>query len=888
MKPFWFYGVILALGLGAGWACQAWQGRQAPGEVWLSVREHGGECLVQGGRRLYLPFTPGSAVWVRWQSDRSEDSVDPGFFGAQAWKDLQVSDPQGKLLFQDNLASGRLPSWLAVYRGRWRSTAQGLQCREEGEVGIARPVAVPFDLGLDFFRGQYGHLKLLSLDGRTLVSIELFPRRNTFCAEIDGGLRFAAPAPDSLAWERLSAGREAGRLALLVAALAARTAALFGAAGLLAWLAQRLLGPQVLGRKISLQAWRAATSKFLPAAAFLLALAVSIFVFFKVPHFNDEISNLFQARILAHGVLAAPAPDHPEFFSYYDNLVDGLGWHSQYPPLWPWLLSLGLRVGASWMVGPLLGGLAVALLIRLGGKVSMDSGAWLGAALMATSPLFAVMSASALNHSLALACTVLTWIGLSAFFNLKDGSFQPGDKFLPTVWVGLGLAGLALTRPFNGLCLAAAYGAWLLIFAKPKSAWAGLWPLVLAGIGVFLCLLLSNHLSTGSWWELRHPAFAAANQIGFGAKVGTLSWGSRGFGLAKALKNSYFFLEDLSSRLGGWPFHLSLAMVILNFVLRRGGGALDGFLGLQVLGLMAGHFFYWGASELVYGPRYWYEALPALALLSVRGLQALSDWSFHRHGPAGRVAWTALAAGFFFFNLLLSLPRQAWAFHDYAGVDGRLSSVIRQIRTAPSLVFVRMDGAESFNEPFAHEDPWFNDYFFARDFDTADQKMIQENPGLKTLYWDGGALSSRRWKESLDTRTARVGREGLAALADGNAAAGRAIFLEGLKFNPSCPDFHEGLARADQQLGLSGEAGPEFQKAVSLDPQDPVWLRNQGLYWEAAGRKDQAQSAYEKALGLDPDDLGALNHLGQIYLEQGKVEQARPLLDRAFALESQS
>src|SRR5690606_10490635 len=82
--------------------------------------------------------------------------------------------------------------------------------------------------------------------------------------------------------------------------------------------------------------------------ALLMAAWVSTAVFDRLPHVEDEVAFLFQARTFAAGHVVAPAPPEPSSFSIPFVIVrDGM-WFGKYPPGYPLVLALGVLIGQPW------------------------------------------------------------------------------------------------------------------------------------------------------------------------------------------------------------------------------------------------------------------------------------------------------------------------------------------------------------------------------------------------------------------------------------------------------------------------------------------------------------------------------------------------------------
>ena len=102
----------------------------------------------------------------------------------------------------------------------------------------------------------------------------------------------------------------------------------------------------------------------------LFAAAVSAFlgqrVFGGVPHVADGVSYAFQGKIFAAGRLWLEPPLVPDAFKSQNILLGATRWCGIYPPGFPLLLAAGWLVGAPFLVNPVLLGLAVVGVFRLG------------------------------------------------------------------------------------------------------------------------------------------------------------------------------------------------------------------------------------------------------------------------------------------------------------------------------------------------------------------------------------------------------------------------------------------------------------------------------------------------------------------------------------------
>jgi 4-amino-4-deoxy-L-arabinose transferase-like glycosyltransferase len=387
----------------------------------------------------------------------------------------------------------------------------------------------------------------------------------------------------------------------------------------------------------------------LAVAAFTAAAWTSAQVYERLPHIEDEMAYTWQARLIAERFsLTVPSPVCPKCF-LYPFVIDYNGQRfGKYPPGWPALLGLAELAGIRWLANPLLAGLVVWLTYRLASRFLKPKGALLAAFLLASSPFFLVNSGSLLSHTwslfLALAF-VLAWLD----------SFTPGAQVarpLAAVTAGLCLGLLALTRPYTALALAlpfAVHGC-LILWRTPPSRRLLLGLGLLAG-AVSLLLFLWQYAVTGSPFTNPYTLWWPYDKVGLGAGVGVKGFHT----LEQGWQNTLLSLSSGTSDLFGWPEISYLLIPVGLFALRRDARAW--LLGAMPLALVAAYLLYWIGAWL-FGPRYYFEALPAAAILSAAGVGWLAGRPLPAHMP-GRVRFIAvgLAIGLLVAgNLLFYLP----------------------------------------------------------------------------------------------------------------------------------------------------------------------------------------------------------------------------------------
>lgn len=95
--------------------------------------------------------------------------------------------------------------------------------------------------------------------------------------------------------------------------------------------------------------------------------------------------------------------------------------------------------------------------------------------------------------------------------------------------------------------------------------------------------------------------------------------------------------------------------------------------------------------------------------------------------------------------------------------------------------------------------------------------------------------------------------------------------------------YNLGVALLDEGWPL-GDAIPEFERTVALDPKHIGALDNLGMVLNRLARPQDAVPVLQRALAIDPNDVVALNNCGLALTTLGRPAEALPHLDRALAL----
>jgi hypothetical protein len=484
------------------------------------------------------------------------------------------------------------------------------------------------------------------------------------------------------------------------------------------WWAPRALGPMGVSALV--------------LGGFLVTAWIASDVLERIPHVQDSVAYLFQAKTFALGRLSAPLPPVPEAFEHeFIHLREA--WHSKYPPGHPLLLALGVVAGFPWLVSPLAASLTILFHYLLGRSLFDHPTAILSAILLLVSPFFLFMSGSMMAHATSL---LLATLGL--YFVVRSAA---ADSFWLPVLAGLALGWLTASRQLTGLAIGLPAVAWLIL--RLLAAGRSLKPAALVALGwswPLLILLAYNRALTGDpllnpselWWEFDRP--------GFGPSVGMHG----GHDLGRGLWNTYANLTALEVHLFGWPTYVTLAFALLPFATGRARAG-DWLCSIVSLSLAAGYVAYW-ADGIMFGPRYYYEIATCLALLTARGVMVAVEVTtgglrsaLRRRAPASSAAfYTLLVAGLIGGNLVVYLPEQVELHRGYNHVNGSRLAIVRQAGLHRALVFVPTSQPFAwweYGSVFSANDPLLTaDVIYARDLGPATNQRTAAAFPERTAY----------------------------------------------------------------------------------------------------------------------------------------------------------
>lgn len=453
----------------------------------------------------------------------------------------------------------------------------------------------------------------------------------------------------------------------------------------------------------TLSGWRRLTAAIHPLAlaaigiSFLFTLWIALFQYHALPHIYDANTYVFGAKMLLNGHISLPPSPIPDRFPGPFMVIHNGRWFTQYPPGTSLTLAIGLLINAPWLVEPMLGAASLAGIYLIAAQLYNRSIAVIAVLLGVLSPFYTYLAASYMSHTIALFYLVWgTWCSIQVLTK-HSWRYAIGAGFM------FGMA--ALVRDLIAFLFIAIIlpGLVFIFWQRVRFHWRKLIvPLILlllVGILFLLLTLAYNTFLTGSPLTTPRSLFFKGDHWGFGTGVGFYGQNT----LAAGFVTVDELLTSLAIDLFGWPFYLTLAFLPMPFLLCRAKRA-DWLMAAGFV-IMAGAFLGYYYHGIYLGPRYLYETLPFLLILTARGIVVASEWSvlkashifsiIHRVPIAllpqksfsvGMIAIVFFAIG---CNLLYYMPRQIMLHTNFTGMSvARVidTAALRQIPAHHSLV----------------------------------------------------------------------------------------------------------------------------------------------------------------------------------------------------------
>ena len=293
------------------------------------------------------------------------------------------------------------------------------------------------------------------------------------------------------------------------------------------------------------------------------------------------------------------------------------GYASKYPPGYSALIAAMIPLRATTLINPLCGAITLLLMLLIvqRGYEAPRISFWT-AILSFTSIYFLHMSAESWNHpSALLACTLIVWATVR----------QSSKRTSSTLIIVLALIFCSLTRPLSALgmsfflFLVAMHRAWI----KPLDSISSVRLIASSTIGMAgggLALGLYNHALTGNFFTSGYEALhGAPHNPGF-----HIDPYGRDFTVWAALKDLGIRWKSMNEWLFMWPIPSFILLAVWAIAFKR-WHSLDAILALWIAVQSLIYCLMWSAGQVQFGPRFLYEAMPALLILSARGIATMEQ-----------------------------------------------------------------------------------------------------------------------------------------------------------------------------------------------------------------------------------------------------------------------
>lgn len=433
--------------------------------------------------------------------------------------------------------------------------------------------------------------------------------------------------------------------------------------------------------------------------ATLAAAMIATVVFHRVPHVPDDVAYLFQARTYASGRTHLAPPPAPALFDEFLTTVFRGRWFSIFPPGWPMVLALGVLAGGAWLVNPVLAGIGILLLHAIVARAHDRWTANMCAILFASSPLYLFVSGTYMSHTFSIVCAL---VAVLSVMRLRSGG--------GLVWAvagGAAIGMLFITRPIEGVSIGAFAGALALGLFGPRVRWSALATATVVAGMIGALFLMNNRLLTGS--ALRDPIqlyfdrtyYPGSNTLGFGADKGNVGWANDifpGHSPVEAAIHVDMNLNIIDAELFGWLGGGLLFVALLALApgaarareLLRSERTHAGAWIVLILAVVLPTTLYWYSGADL-GPRYWYQTLVPLTILTALGVRVAARWL--------AIDRQALAAVVVTLALIGAIQNAVWRgrgkYHDYRGMRAGVGDLIRRCDIRDALVLVRGAGPDS-------------------------------------------------------------------------------------------------------------------------------------------------------------------------------------------------
>lgn len=320
------------------------------------------------------------------------------------------------------------------------------------------------------------------------------------------------------------------------------------------------------------------------------------------PNSADEHAYLYQAQLFAEGRLSAPAHPRQDFLSPFFILTHHGRVFSIFPPGWPLILSLGVRLGVPSLVNPCLTALTVPIVYLLGLLLFDRRHAWSSIVFLVLSPFLSFNAASYFSHPACLFGVSLVTLFLVLFIKTERWwlAFAAGCAFSATFAIRELTAVLVLSIPI------------IWVFWRSRSRYRFVLCFTVGAFPFAWLYVWYNAALTGHWFEFIR-FLSPSERLGFGPReIRVFDYVEiQTYGIDDAWKN----LIRNTGRLFLWTLPGLPLLAMWGFWRVRTNAWIKIF-GISVILLPLGYALYPSDGGNQYGPRFYYESLIFLCLFS--------------------------------------------------------------------------------------------------------------------------------------------------------------------------------------------------------------------------------------------------------------------------------
>ncbi|TES90195.1 MAG: hypothetical protein E3J87_10540 [Candidatus Cloacimonadota bacterium] len=397
--------------------------------------------------------------------------------------------------------------------------------------------------------------------------------------------------------------------------------------------------------------------------SFFITNIISFFFYDHIPQ-GDAVVTFFQAKIFSKGFLWGFPPQFPEFF-LKEMVIHQEKWFSMVQHGHSLFLTPFMLIRLPWLFSSLMGSFSIIIFFLFLRNCFDEGTAKEGALLLLLSPMFLFITSSYLNQN-----SSFFFILLSLFF--LSLSIKHTNRFFP-FFSGF-FSGLAFFSRATVVIFIPAMIIFLFLAAEEKRGRA-IFFFLIGFLPAFLIQFIDNIIYTGNIFRFGYSLHIGNNLhgLGFGPGKGEPTFSITGHTPLKALINFFYNLFTFSLHLYGWPL-LSLIFIPFAFIKWK-KNMWDIFAIIVIFFSLIFFSLYWFHGISPMGPKYYFEIVPLLVLLTVRGIRKLNIKPF--------------VTILFIFTIFIYIPTGLLIFNRGWGTNLHCYNEIKKESIHNAIVFIK-------------------------------------------------------------------------------------------------------------------------------------------------------------------------------------------------------